>query len=470
MPKADHVSSPDLSPWHGSNELALIVASEGQVVAINPALARKVGLPAEACIGLAASSWCPPEERAAFNERLQGILAKPKASGFEQRWQTLQGWRWIEWEAFRVTGGLRLVGRDFSRHRLAEGHFAKLSQALEQVPVGILLTTPTGHVQYMNAAYSDYSGLTLEDALESEVPLLSEGHPSDASYRQFCATVAAGSVWQGTLHCPTKDGRLIWERVMVSPALDAQGNVTHLLCVRENLTAQRDLEKKLAEAERRLKEELTAPDDDSLIEEAMLTLLGAASWFGQVATTGKGAKAALNRISCLTYDIAQRIQNPEQRGLVEIASVPLSSLIEECTSTLRPGLPAGRIITVENSTPLALVKGEPWPWTQALTLAIKHFVSGAEPKITLLVKTSYLVTPQNSQKDTGIVRLEIKRKTGRSRRSKVASEEKVFRDSDLAFIAGVVAQADGHIIQGYETPWIDDLVIELPTAHAQTQG
>jgi len=440
----------------------LIVAQEGQVVAINLALARKVGLAPEACIGLAANSWCPPEERAAFNERMAAILARQKPSAFEQRWQTIQGWRWIEWEATRVTGGLRLVGRDFSRHRLAEGHFAKLSQALEQVPVGILLTTPMGHVQYMNAAYSDYSGLTLEDALESDVPLLSEGHPSEASYRQFCATVAAGSVWQGTLHCPTKDGRLIWERVMVSPALDEHGNVTHLLCVRENLTAQRELEEKLANVERRLEDELSAPEDDSQIEEAMFTLLGAASWFGQAATTVKGAKEALNRISCLTYDIAQRLQHAEPRGIVEIASVPLASLIEECASSLRPGLPAGRIIKIENSAPLVRVKGEAWPWTQALNLAIKHFVSGTEPKITLLLKTSYLKHPKDHQIDTGTLRFEIKRQTSRGRRSKAGSEEKVFRDSDLAFIAGVVAQAGGNIAFGYDTPWVDDLVIELP--------
>lgn len=460
---AAHVSSADLSPWHWSNELALIVAQEGQLVAINPALARKVGLAPEACVGLAANSWCPPEERAAFNELMGAILARQKPSAFEQRWQTIQGWRWIEWEATRVTGGLRLVGRDFSRHRLAEGHFAKLSQALEQVPVGILLTTPMGHVQYMNAAYCDYSGLTLEDALESDVPLLSEGHPSEASYRQFCATVASGSIWQGTLQCPTKDGRLIWERVMVSPALDPNGNVTHLLCIRENLTAQRELEDKLAQAERRLKDELTAPDDDSQVEEAMFTLLGAASWFGQAATTGKGAKDALNRISCLTYDIAQRLQNPKERGTVEVASIPLASLIEECASSLRPGLPASRIIRIENTAALALVKGEAWPWTQALTLAIKHFVSGMEPKITLIIKTSYHKNPKDRPIDTGTLRLEIKRQTGRGR--KTSSEEKVFRDSDLAFIAGVVAQADGNIISGYNAPWIDDLVIELPAVN-----
>jgi hypothetical protein len=249
---------------------------------------------------------------------------------------------------------------------------------------------------------------------------------------------------------------------MVSPALDSSGNVTHLLCIRENLTAQRELEEKLASVERRLEDELSAPEDDSQIEEAMFTLLGAASWFGQAATTVKGAKEALNRISCLTYDIAQRLQSAEPRKIIEIASIPLASLIEDCASSLRPGLPAGRIIKIENSAPLVRVKGEAWPWTQALTLAIKHFVSGAEPKITLILKTNYLKNPKDSLIDTGTLRLEIKREISRVRRKKAGSEERVFRDSDLAFIAGVVAEAGGNILSGFETPWVDDLVIELP--------
>lgn len=457
------LSSPDLAPWYGSNELALIVANEGQVITVNPAFARKVGLTPEACIGRSAASWCPPEEQAAFSERLAALAARPKAGAFDQRWQSVQGWRWIDWETTRVTGGLRLIGRDVSRHRLAEGHLAKLSQAVEQAPVGILLTSPTGHVQYMNAAYTDYSGFTLEDALESDLPVLSEGHPSDASYRQFCATVAAGSVWQGTLHCPTKDGRLIWERVMVSPAMDAHGVVSHLLCIRENLTAQRELEEKLARAERRLDDELTSAPGDSLSEEALLTLVGAAAWSHRAASLSKGAKSALARLSRVTSDIAQRLQNREHRGVNDAATVSLSLLIDECARSLRPTLPAGRSIAVKTATALPRVKGETWPWIHALSLATKHFLAGAEPKIAVTVTTRGVKGRKTSAGTADVLRLEIKRQAGRGRRQKEGPEETLFRDSDLAFIAGVVTQAGGRVVSGFENPWIDDLVIELPT-------
>lgn len=460
------LAAPDLTPWHGSNELALLVSDAGVVLAANPAFARKVGLTPEACLGRAAASWCPPEEQTAFTARLAALTAKPKASAFDQRWQSVQGWRWIDWETTRVTGGLRLIGRDVSRHRLAEGHLAKLSQAVEQAPVGILLTSPTGHVQYMNAAYSDYSGFTLEDALEADLPILSEGHPSDASYRQFCATVAAGSVWQGTLHCPTKDGRFIWERVMVSPAMDAQGGVSHLLCIRENLTAQRELEEKLARAERRLDDELTTPPNDSLGEEAWLTLQGAAAWSREAARLSKGAKATLARIARVTGDIAQRLQTRETHGAKVDATVALTHLIEACARSLRPGLPAGRSLAVKNVGPVPHVAGETWPWIHALSLATKHFFAGAEPTVAVTLTTRHLKGRKSSAARAGVVQLEIKRRAGRGRVGLNNPEESLFRDSDLAFIVGVVTQAGGRIVSGLEKPWSDDLRIELPAVHA----
>ena len=459
------VSLPDLAPWHASNELALIVSDAGEVLAANPAFARKVGLTPGACLGRAAASWCPPEEQPAFTARLAALAAKPKAGAFDQRWQSAHGWRWIDWETTRVSGGLRLIGRDVSRYRLAEGHLAKLSQAVEQAPVGILLTSPTGRVQYMNAAYSDYSGFTLEDALESDLPILSEGHPSDASYRQFCATIAAGSVWQGTLHCPAKDGRFIWERVMVAPAMDAHGVVSHLLCIRENFTAQRELEEKLARTERRLDDELTNAPGDCLDEETLLTLRGAAAWSHQAASRNQGAKSALARLARVAGDVAQRLQPRDQSSDYAGAEVQLTLLIEECARSLRPVLPAGRSIAVKNVGPVPRVAGETWPWIHALSLATKHFFSGPEPTIAVTLTTKHIKGRKMGTARTGVVQLEIKRRAGRGRRMLDGPDESLFRDSDLAFIAGVVSQAGGRIVSGYDDPWIDDLRIELPAAN-----
>ena len=77
------LSSPDIAPWHGSNELALIVSDAGAVLAANLAFARKVGLSPEACLGRAAASWSPPEEQTAFTARLTAPADALTLAAFE---------------------------------------------------------------------------------------------------------------------------------------------------------------------------------------------------------------------------------------------------------------------------------------------------------------------------------------------------------------------------------------------------
>ena len=112
--------------------------------------------------------------------------------------------------------------------------------------------------------------------------------------------------------------------------------------------------------------------------------------------------------------------------------------------------------------PVPRVAGETWPWIHALSLATKHFFAGTEPTIAVTLTTRHRKGRKTSAQHSGVVQLEIKRRAGRSRRTLAGLDESLFRDSDLAFIAGVVTQAGGRIVSGYENPWIDDLRIELP--------
>jgi len=444
-----------LAPWATSNELVLLTTMSGEVLEMNPAFARKVGLPREECLGSSAGIWCPPDEQRDFLQRLQAIGA---SASFDQRWRTQQGWRWIEWEATRVGQGLRLVGRDVSARRLAEGHGARLAQAVEQAPFGILITSPTGKVQYVNAGYTEYSGFTLEDALEPEFSLLKEGHPSEAAYRHFCASVAAGTAWQGTLQCPTKDGRLIWERVLVSPALDGKGEINHLLCIRENLTSQREVEDKLARTEQRLEEETRAHPGAALSEEALLTLQGAAQWLKH-ASAKKAPGSARARLAQILNEVLLPPPDGDAHGGAPSTSLHL--VFQEAIPALNRTLPLGRRVSYRGSSG-PRVTGESWHWMQVVTLAARNFLLGRESRISLRVSAQLLGRGRSDRRSHGTLRLQLTRTASRGTRAAAKPSPAVPSDLDLAFIAGVVRQAGGRVVSGFEKPWIDPLVLELP--------
>jgi PAS domain S-box-containing protein len=246
-----------LAPWAGSLELAVIYAFEDhRIVEVNRAFARKFGKAEPVWTGRDYSELVHPEDAVDWRAAAPRLARPPYHVARDHRWQTAQGWRWISWEETSVRNEagqivmIRAIGRDVTMHRLAEEHFRKLAQAIEQAPVSIAITTPGGSPQYVNSRYTDVTGYTLEEIYERQIPLLREGHPSEAAYRRFCALVASGSKWAGELRTLRKDGGENWEFVQVSPIRDHAGEVASLLCLREDINERKALEERLRQAQK----------------------------------------------------------------------------------------------------------------------------------------------------------------------------------------------------------------------------
>jgi len=247
----------ELSPWAGSLELAVAYAYEsGRIVEVNRAFARKFGQPGPTWIGREYAELVHPEDALDWREAGARLVRPPFHVSREHRWQTAQGWRWIAWEETAVrdedgrTVSVRAIGRDVTKHRLAEEHFRKLAQAIEQAPVSIAITTPGGTPQYVNSRYTEVTGYTLEEIFERQIPLLREGHSGEAAYRRFCALVASGNKWSGELRTRRKDGGENWEFVQVAPIRDHLGEVSSLLCLREDINERKALEERLRQAQK----------------------------------------------------------------------------------------------------------------------------------------------------------------------------------------------------------------------------
>ena len=245
-----------VAPWQSSVELALVRSPEGKILAVNEAFARKFGVPRASWAGQDPASFIHADDLADWSAAIARLSYAPYRGSHEHRWQTAQGWRWLSWEegAVRDADGAivayRAIGRDVTKRRLAEEHFYKLARAVDQSPFSIVMTTPDGRVQYVNPKFTQSTGYTLEEIFEKGIPVLREGHANEESFREFEATIAAGRKWSGELSTRRKDGRLLWEIVQVAPIRNNVDEVTHLLCVREDITERKKLEDQLRQAQK----------------------------------------------------------------------------------------------------------------------------------------------------------------------------------------------------------------------------
>lgn len=243
-----------LGPWENSADPAYCCDVSGNLLAVNISFARKFGRPAAAFAGTPVSDFVHPDDLAGLNAVTAELERPPHRSVCEHRWLTPQGVRWFSWEKIAhhdETGAIvaiRAVGRDITRQRLAEEQFYRLSRAVEQSPVAIVITDLDGRPQYVNPKYTEVSGRTLEDILDHKIEVLRDGHPDDESFRKFWETVRAGGEWRGELSTRRPDSSVVWESVKVSCMRNPAGEIQNLLCLREDITNRKSLESELRQA------------------------------------------------------------------------------------------------------------------------------------------------------------------------------------------------------------------------------
>jgi PAS domain S-box-containing protein len=240
-----------LAPWAGSLAPAYFRDPAGTLLAANPAFRRKFGWARKDGLPGQLLRLVHPEDLAPYLETAEKLARPPHRTLTSHRWQTPQGWRWLAWEESITFGaddqplGVLAVGQDITRQKIAEELWLKLSRAVEQCPVGIAIADAAGRAQYVNPKYAATVGRSLEEILDSNWQVLRDGHPDEAAYQEFLSRVRAGHEWSGHLNRVTADGSTVWESVQVSSIRGPRGEITNLLCVREDITAQKRLEESL---------------------------------------------------------------------------------------------------------------------------------------------------------------------------------------------------------------------------------
>ena len=127
----------------------------------------------------------------------------------------------------------------------AQKELAKLSRAVEQCPVSIVITDPEGGIEYVNPKFCEITGYSQEESIGQNPRLLKSGDMSDDEYRKLWETITSGKEWRGEFHNKRKDGELYWEYASISPIRNAHGDITHYVAVKEDITQRKRLEESL---------------------------------------------------------------------------------------------------------------------------------------------------------------------------------------------------------------------------------
>lgn len=138
--------------------------------------------------------------------------------------------------------------RDITGRVRAEEQLSILSRAIEQSPASIIITDFEGTIEYVNPKFSETSGYAQDEVLGKNTRILKSGEIPSEEYRSLWDTISSGNEWRGLFHNQKKNGELFWESASVSPIKNQDGDITHFLSVKEDITEQMETERQLAHA------------------------------------------------------------------------------------------------------------------------------------------------------------------------------------------------------------------------------
>ncbi|GEM_PF-5387220 len=120
-----------------------------------------------------------------------------------------------------------------------------LLMAIEQSSTIIVITNRDGIIEYVNPSFTKVTGYTAEEVVGNNPRILQSGWHTLAFYRELWRTILAGDEWRGELHNMRKNGEVYLEDASISPVKNDAGQITHFICVKEDVTERRWAEEEL---------------------------------------------------------------------------------------------------------------------------------------------------------------------------------------------------------------------------------
>ena len=140
----------------------------------------------------------------------------------------------------RIIGTLG-SGKDITQKHADEERLRKLSQAVEQSQESIMITNLVPEIEYINEAFVRTTGYQREELIGQNPRIISSGQTPVETYRSMWRALAEGESWRGEMINRRKTGEFYTESELVSPMRRPDGEITHYLAIKENITERKKL-------------------------------------------------------------------------------------------------------------------------------------------------------------------------------------------------------------------------------------
>ncbi len=151
----------------------------------------------------------------------------------------------LEEEIIKLRNENDKLKADISDRKLIERELLKLSAAVIQSPVSIVITDLDSNIEYVNPQFTKVTGYSFEEAIGMNPRILKSENKSKEEYEELYRTILSGNIWSGEFLNKKKDGTLYWELAIISPIKNEKDEIISFVGVKEDITKRKEYEKEI---------------------------------------------------------------------------------------------------------------------------------------------------------------------------------------------------------------------------------
>ncbi|MCG3202391.1 MAG: hypothetical protein NFCOHLIN_02273 [Gammaproteobacteria bacterium] len=143
-------------------------------------------------------------------------------------------------------GLLRGTVMEITPRKQAEQQLHLQSTALASSANAIMITDTGGTILWVNDAYCALTGYGMGEVVgRNPRELVKSGRQDEAYYRRLWDTILAGDVWHDEIVNRRKDGSLYTEDQTITPVRNEQGEITHFVAVKVDVTERKEAQDRI---------------------------------------------------------------------------------------------------------------------------------------------------------------------------------------------------------------------------------
>ena len=233
----------------------------------------------------------------------------------------------------------------------------RLSQAIEQSPVGVLLAAPDGLIAYANPRYCEMHGLDGSRPIGEDLRAVRWSNLPDEARTGIADALARGETWHGHISSQLPGGRTLQLRSTVSPIRGTDGATHGLLLLEEDISGwvsdqerRRRLEAQLFQAQKLESLGTLAGGIAHDFNNILTGILGFAELASYKPGTSREVREALSMIRAgglRAKDLVSQILTFSRKSFAKLEPVELGAVVADALKLMRASTPASIEIVQE---------------------------------------------------------------------------------------------------------------------------